>query len=196
MSPQRKAFLQVVFGGLLPILAFTAIEEWYGIFWGLIVGMVFCVGEMGWEWLKHKKVSAITWSTAALILVLGGLSLWAQEGIWFKLQPALLEAAFCVLLIGSVLAGRPFLTMAMEKSGQPVPPFLKDILPRLTLRLGLFFGLHSALAVWAALSWSTSAWAFLKGAGFTVSFVLYMVIELYFMRRRIRQDLAKAPLMS
>ena len=43
----NKRGLGLLFGGLLPVIAFTVIEERYGVIWGVISGMAFSVGEMG-----------------------------------------------------------------------------------------------------------------------------------------------------
>ena len=190
MNPRNKTLAALFLGGILPVVAFTVIEEKYGTVWGIIAGMVFSIGEMVWEWARHRAISTITWATGLLILLLGGISLWANEGIWFKLQPAMMEFAFFVLLVGSVLLKKPFLQAAMEKGGQKVPPILLPYLPGLTLRVGIFFGLHSALAAWAAFQWSTSAWAWLKGVGFTGSFLLYLGVEVFFLRSRLRKSVA------
>ena len=165
------------------------IEDRFGIIWGVIAGMVFSLGEMGWEWLRDRKISSVTLGVSLMILVLGGISLWANDGIWFKLQPALSEAAFCLLLLGSLLLRKPFLVAAMEKQGAVLPPPVRAAMPGLTLRMALFFGFHAVLATWAALHWSTSAWALLKGVGFTGSFLLYMGVEILWIRRVVRRGL-------
>lgn len=184
---QKKQSLALLFGGLLPVVAFTVIEDRFGIIWGVVAGMIFSLGEMAWEWARDRKISSLTLSISLMILVLGGISLWANDGIWFKLQPALTEAAFCLLLLGSLLLGKPFLLAALEKQGRAVPAPVKAAMRGLTFRLAIFFGLHALLATWAALYWSTSAWAFLKGVGFTGSFLLYMGVEILWIRRVVRR---------
>ena len=42
--PQASPLRALLLGGLLPVIAFTVIEEVYGTLWGLIAGMVFGVG--------------------------------------------------------------------------------------------------------------------------------------------------------
>lgn len=185
--------LGLLFGGILPVIAFTVIEEKFGIIWGVIAGMVFSVGEMAWEWVRERRISSVTLGVSLMILVLGAISLWANDGIWFKLQPALSEAAFCLLLLGSLILGKPFLVAAMEKQGAVLPPPVKAAMPGLTFRLAIFFGLHALLATWAALHWSTSAWALLKGVGFTGSFLLYMGLEILWIRRVVRRAIGSPP---
>ncbi len=191
-DPKRQALLQFLFGGLLPVIAFTVIEEKFGIIWGVVAGMVFSVGEMTWEWIRSRRISFVTLVTSFLILGLGAVSLFAKDGIWFKLQPALMEGGLAIFLFASFLLEKPFLLAVMEKQNQNVPVVLKEKLPGLTVRMAIFFGLHAALATWAAFSWSTSAWALLKGVGFTGSLLVYMAVEILVLRRRL-QAKASAP---
>lgn len=195
---KSKAFRSLFFGGILPVIAFALIEDHYGTIAGLIAGMVFGVGEIIWEWRTVGRVDPITWGGNGMILVLGGVSLITQNGIWFKLQPALIEAVMAVLLWASVIAGKPFLLAMARKQGtlpptmpKPVEAVMVGSLTGLTLRLGVFFMAHAILATWAAVKWSTVAWAWLKGAGFTVSMVLYLVVETLVLRYRVRTGILK-----
>lgn len=187
----KKAFLSFFFGGLLPVIAFTVIEEKYGTVAGIIAGMVFGGGEILWEAIAYRKVSAITWGGNALILILGAISLKANEGIWFKLQPSIMELVFAVVFIGSTLLGKPLLLSLAEKQGQKISEPMREFFPGLNIRIGIFFILHAALAAWAAFYWSTSAWAILKGVGFTVSFIVYMFAEMFWMRKRALNTIHK-----
>ncbi len=178
-QPWRK----IVFGALLPVLAFTWLEDQYGIFWGVVGGMVFSLGEIGFEYWQDKRVSTISWIAAVAILVLGSVSMIAQDGIWYKLQPAIFEGAMALTIFALGLRGRPFLLWLMEQQKQTPPEFLRPRFKNISWRLGCFFSLHTGLAIWAAISWSTRDWAILKGVGFITSFILYFGVEIYFLRR-------------
>jgi intracellular septation protein len=89
-------------------------------------------------------------------------------------------------LLGSLWLGKPFLLAALEKQGRPIPEPMRAALPGLTFRLALFLGVHAALATWAAFAWSTTAWAWLKGVGFTGSLLVYMGVEVWWLRRSLR----------
>ncbi len=191
-SPGKRQLRAFLIGGLLPVIAFTVIEEVYGTVAGLIAGMIFGVGEIVWEWRTQGRVDPITWGGNALLLVLGAVSLFTNEGIWFKLQPSILEGAMTAALWGSWILKKPLLLAMSRKQGavpEGAPPEFKAILESgmsgMTLRLGVFFALHSALAVWAALHWSTAAWAALKGVGLTASLVVYMLVETLLLRYRV-----------
>ncbi|MGE9743725.1 inner membrane-spanning protein YciB [Bdellovibrio bacteriovorus] len=184
MNPApKKTAAGLFFGGLLPVIAFTLIEEYYGIIPGLIAGMIFGLGEIIWELYRHKKVQKITWIGNGMLLGLGAISLISSEGIWFKLQPALMEGAFAIVLWGSLIVKKPLLVYLAEQQGQQFPEIIKSRMAGITFRTGVFFAIHAVLATWAALEWSTTNWALLKGLGLTVSFILYLVIEAVLLRR-------------
>ncbi|QDK47395.1 intracellular septation protein [Bdellovibrio sp. ZAP7] len=175
--------MAVFFAGLLPVIAFTVIEDQYGTIAGLIAGMVFGVGEICFELYKHKKVQKITWIGNGLLLVLGGVSLISDEGIWFKMQPAIMEAAFAIALWVSWFIKKPLIVVLAEQQGQKLPEFMKTRMSGMTFRMGIFFAAHAVLATWAALHWSSNAWALLKGVGLTVSLIVYMLLEVLYIRR-------------
>lgn len=190
-SAPKKTAAGLFFGGLLPVIAFTLIEEYYGIIPGLIAGMIFGVGEIAWELYRHKKVQKITWIGNGMLLVLGAVSLISSEGLWFKLQPALMEGAFTIALWVSVIVKKPLLVVLAESQGQKIDGLLRQKMTGLTLRTGIFFAIHAALATWAAFEWSTTHWALLKGVGLTVSFILYLVIEAVLLRRAVLKQRAE-----
>lgn len=189
-SPKSQA-LSAFFGGLVPVIAFTLIEEKYGVIAGLIAGIVFGFGEIMYEVIRYRKVSTITWIGNGLLIGLGAVSLVSSDGIWFKLQPALLEFGFFIFLLGSWLIKKPFLKLMIEKQNPQAPSFLKNRMSGMTLRLSVFMLAHALIATWAAFSWSTEAWAFLKGIGLTVSMVLFMVAEVLWTRAKIKKEAGK-----
>lgn len=191
MSTPKSQALSLFFAGLLPVIAFTLIEEYYGTIAGLIAGMVFGVGEISWELYKHGRVQKITWIGNGMLLVLGGVSLISSEGIWFKLQPALMEGAFALALWGSVILGKPLFLYIAEQQGQQFPDIIRSRMNGITVRAGFFFAIHTGLAIWSALAWSTTAWALLKGLGLTISFILYLIIEGFLIRRAVLKQKAE-----
>jgi intracellular septation protein len=183
---KRAAFLSFFFGGLLPVIAFTLIEDNYGPVWGTIAGMAFGFGEIIFEKWRYQKVSNITWIGNLMILALGGISIVSQDGIWFKLQPALFEAFFTALLWGSLLMKKPLLIAMAEKQGTQIPEAAKPLMKGMTFRLGLFFAIHAVVATWAAFDWTTAQWAWLKGVGLALTFAIYLGMELLVIRLQAR----------
>lgn len=198
-TPQnpKNGLRALLLGGIIPVVVFTIIEEKYGTYWGLVAGMAFGVGEICYEKWTQKKVDTITWIGNGLLLGMGAISLFTSEGIWFKLQPALIELFMAGLLMISTLVGRPFLLMMAKRQGtftqtpEPLRPLIEKKFSGLNFRIGVFFLAHAILATWAALYWSTRAWAILKGVGLTASLIVYMGIEVVLLRTRMKREMAK-----
>ena len=186
-TPKSQA-LSAFFGGVVPVVVFTVIEEKYGVMAGLIAGMTFGLGEVIYEVVRYKKVSTMTWIGNGLLIGLGAVSLVSSDGIWFKLQPALLEFGFFIFLLGSWLIKKPFLKLMIQKQNPDAPQFLKDRMSGMTLRFSLFMLAHALLATWAAFEWTTEAWALLKGVGLTVSTVVFMIAEVLWTRFKIKKE--------
>jgi intracellular septation protein len=173
---------RLFFGGLLPIVVFTVIEERYGAQKGLIAGLIFGAGEVLYEKVKLKKVSKITWVGNGFLVALGAVSLLTADGFWFKMQPAIMEFIMVLMLWGSLVIKKPLFKTIAEMQGTQLPSAVSDRLFGITFRSGLFFLIHTGLAIWAAYSWTTTQWALLKGLGLTISFVIYLVAEGFYLR--------------
>ena len=191
-SGQSQTVKSLILGGLLPIVAYTVVEETWGISWGLVFGMGLGVCEIIYELLQTGTVSMITYIGNGLILVMGGISFFTQDGVWFKMQPAIIEAVMGIGLMVSSFWGKSLLVVMAEKQGvfSKMPSSqasdLKSAFSGLTIRLGIFFLANAVLAAYAALYWSTRDWAILKGVGFTLGMFVYLIIEVVGIRVRLQ----------
>ena len=184
-------------GGLLPVIAFTVVEEVYGTMGGLIAGIVFGAAEMIWEYWRERRVQKITIGANLLVVVLGLVSLYEGSGIWFKMQPAILLFAFSIFLLGSSLVKKPFLVAMARKQNPSTPEAALELLAGMNFRISFVFLGLTALSVYAALHWSTAAWATLKGVGVPIVLFVYMAIEVVvirILRKPQVQALAAAPM--
>jgi intracellular septation protein len=72
-----------------------------------------------------------------------------------------------------------------------LPDVFKKSLSGMTFRVSLFFLFHACLAYFAALNWTTEHWALLKGVGLTVSFVIYLLCEVIYLRLKVGVSVKK-----
>lgn len=185
---KMKPWQQLLLGGVLPIAAFTLVEQIYGTWGGLIAGLVFGLGEVIFEFQQTRRVQAITWISTGLILVLGSISLLDDNPVFFKLQPAILTFVFAIALWVSHWMKKPLLLMFALKTNPHLPPHAVQALFGMNFRFGFVALALGLISVHAAYQWSTAAWAILKAVGFPVALVLFMLIEVFFLRRRIHRD--------
>ena len=79
-----RSFFLVSF---LPAILYWYLEAHYPVRTALIGGLTLSVIELSIEYFWTKEIHALSKFNFILIAVLGGLSLSANEGVWFKLQP-------------------------------------------------------------------------------------------------------------
>jgi intracellular septation protein len=133
------------------------------------------------------------------MIILGGLAFFENQGIWFKLSPAL-----TVMIMGLLLGGHQILrkesllfTMMKEASpqkfaGQNLPPvILQAVFMRLQRDLALFLIAYGFLLIALALWSTTSIWAFFKTAGFYVAFIIFMIAEMILLRFSLKKSLLR-----
>lgn len=169
---------------LIPLILFTVVEEWGGLTWALLLSVIYAIGEMSWEYWKYRHISKVTLFSNMMVVGLSFVSYLTQDGMWFKLQPAILEALFAVLLIGSFIIKKPLLISMMQAQGQPINEVMVTFFTGLTWRMGVFFMVQAGLAVYASFHWSTEVWAFLKSIGLFIMMILYMFLEVIIFKMR------------
>lgn len=187
-AKKNRSGWSILFGGVLPIIVFTLIDEYEGAFWGTVVAMLFGCGEMLYEKIKQGKVEKVTLISNLLILILGAVSIATDSGIWFKMQPAIFEAFSALFLWITLFWKKPMLATLAEKQGQAFPEQLHPFLKQLTFRLGIFMAIHAAIATWAAINWTTTQWALLKGVGFTATLIIYLAAEFLILRTKLKKQ--------
>lgn len=172
---------------LLPVGVFILIEALYGTVAGIIAGAVSGVGEIAYEYWKNGRVDRLTIVSNLLVLGLGGLSLYEDNGAFFKLQPAILLFVFAAALIGSSLLGRPLLVLLAQKQRPDLPPLAVERLRGFNFRMGLCLTAIGALGAYGAFYWSTAVWATFKAVGAPVLMIAYTAIDFSILRWRMRR---------
>ena len=122
--------------------------------------------------LRRKKVDTMLWVSLALVVVLGGLTIWFHSETFIKWKPTLLYWAMAAsFLLGPLLFGKNLLRVLL---GQQLE--LPDaVWRRLNWAWVAFFSAMGMLNLWVAYSFSTDAWVNFKlfgGIGLMLVFTL------------------------
>lgn len=163
---------------LFPIILFTVVEERGGLQWALIFSIIYAIGEISWELWRFRRISGMTFFSNVMVVGLSLVSYYTQDGLWFKLQPAILEVVMAFMLIGSFVLKKPMLVIMMKQQGHQVTSEMSGFFGGLTFRLGLFFLGQAGIATFASIYCSTEVWAFLKSIGILIMMAVYMFIEI------------------
>ena len=143
-----------------------------------LVVIVATLAQVAWLKLRGKKVDLMLWISLALVVVLGGLTLWFHSETFIKWKPSgLYWAMGLAFWISQAFFGRSLLRMMLGDQLQ-----LPDrIWRRLNFAWIAFFAAMGLINLWVAYSFDTATWVNYKlfgGIGlmlvFTVAQGLYL----------------------
>lgn len=150
-------------------------------------GLGLALLELALEWIFTKHLHALSKLNFLLILVLGLISLWAHEGIWFKLQPFFTGLFMGGALIITYFRGGSFMYEMVEMMQNPAPP--KEMIRSMELHVAIFlivYGIFMAiLAIWS----DTPTWTFFKTIGLYLCFGVFMLVEMIYQRMKMKKSL-------
>lgn len=108
---------------LLPVIAFFAAYKGAGwfvpdaerIYVATAVLLVVTLLQVVLQWLRTRTVSKMLLTSAALVLVLGGLTLWIHDDRFIVWKPTLVYGLFGSAMLGSSLfGGKPLVQRLLE----------------------------------------------------------------------------------
>jgi intracellular septation protein len=170
----------------LPALAYWLLETYSTLEIALIGGVFLGVVEMLLEKKFTGHIHTLSKLNLVLIIVLGGISLIAKEGVFFKLQPT-----FTGIALAGFLAFKKYknqsLMFEMLKDMKQKPPLPEDIYKSMEWHLCLFLIAFAVFMAHVALKQSTATWIFWKTGGFYIAFGGFMVLEILYIRWFIRR---------
>ncbi len=158
---------------LLPILVFVLAEELYGTVAGLWAALVFSAGEGVYIYVREKRFDKFILFDIGLVSLFGGISLISDSPLFFKLKPAVLEAAIAAVVAVSLWGPLQIIQGMMKRQMNRASLSVDFDHPEIRKSLSSMFFLlllHVFLTVAAALWASSEVWGFVSG------FLLYIMV--------------------
>lgn len=130
--------------------------------------------QITWLLSRRQKVDTMLWATFALVVVLGGATIWFHNPTFIKWKPSALYWAMGVAFWVSQTFFRKNLlqTLIGQQLRLPGP-----IWQRLNFAWIAFFGLLGLLNLYVAYSFSISTWFTFKAFGVTGLMLLFMLAQ-------------------
>ncbi len=124
-------------------------------------------------WWLTGKLSKMQVATTALVILMGGLSVWLNDERFFKMKPTLVYLLFAGILGFGLLRGKSYLRLVMEE----VVPMEETGWMILTRRVALFFALLAVTneVVWRTMS--TGTWVLFKSVVLTLALVAFFMTQ-------------------
>lgn len=176
----------------LPAVAYWYLDEHYPVKVALIGGISLSILEILFEKFYNKHVHALSKFNFLLIVILGGISLLGNDGIWFKLQPALSFWGVSVFFIYRLKTGKGVFNELIDGMGKARRP-PEFIIRAMEIQITYLFVLYGILMAILAIWFPTSTWLFFKTAGLYLILGIFMGVQLYLNKKRMQQHLAKNP---
>ncbi len=180
---------------LLPVILFFAAYRWAGsdaamaaqmladiglvgigermapILLATSVAIAATVAQVGWLLALRRRVDTMLWVSLALIVVMGGLTLWLQDPDFIMWKPTLLYWTFAITLACSAWLLRRNLMQKLMGEQLQLPP---AVWARLNLAWVAFFATMGALNLYVARHFDEATWVGFKlygGIGLMLLFV-------------------------
>jgi len=157
---------------LFPVILFFIAFKLQGIYVATAVAIAASFAQIGWLWLRGRKIDAMLWVSLAIIVVFGSATLLLHDETFIKWKPTVLYWLFASVLSVSALVFHKNLMRAMlgEKIQLPDPAWNK-----LNFSWVGFFAGMGVLNLYVAFNFPTDTWVNFKlfgGMGLMHAFVI------------------------
>lgn len=167
----------------LPIFLFFVAYKIYGIYTATIVAIVASCLQVGFFWLKHRRVEMMHVITMVLIVVLGGATLLLHDETFIKWKPTGVNWLFAAVFLGSLFVGKKTMLERMMGSNIVLP---KLIWSRLTTSWAIFFFALGVLNIYVAYNFDTDTWVNFKLFGMMGLMLVFVIMQAIYLSRHIQ----------
>jgi len=176
MNTSQLNLIKKLLPGLLPIFVFILVDELWSTEAGLVVAVVFGIGQLGYVFIREKRFDRFVFYDTMLLVALGGISIALNDEIFFKLKPALINLIFCGVLGFSAFSSKNLLMIYSQRyMGDLKMPAGAEKAMQKTMKILFWMMLtYTLLIVYSAFYMSKEAWAFISGG------LLYILFGLFF----------------
>ena len=163
---------------IFPVVLFFVAFKFYDIYVATAVAIAATFLQIGWLWLRGRKIENMLWVSLGVIVVFGGATLLLQNETFIKWKPTVLYWLFAGALGIAALAFKKNLIRAMMEAQVTLPDVVWS---KLLASWIAFFAVMGALNLAVAYNFSTDAWVNFKlfgGIGLMVVFVILQALML------------------
>ena len=157
---------------LFPVILFFVAFKVQGIYAATAVAIAASFAQIGWLWLRRRKIDAMLWVSLAIIVVFGSATLLLHDETFIKWKPTVLYWMFALVLSVSAMFFRKNLIRSMMGEQMTLPDAAWN---KLNFSWAGFFACMGFLNLYVAFNYSTDTWVNFKlfgGMGLMLAFVI------------------------
>ena len=169
----------------LPILLFFVAYKLADIYvaTGVLIGVT--LAQVGWIWLRQRRVEKLPLFTAGLVLILGSLTLILHDPVFVKWKPTVVNWLFALAFIGSRFIGRQTLLERMLGGQMELPA---RIWINLTFMWAIFFFVMGVVNLYVAFTFDENTWVNFKLFGMLGLTLVFVLAQAAYMSRHLKTD--------
>lgn len=178
MTPSQ--LLRQLIPGLLPLIIFVVVDS----IWGTKVGLLVAVGvgllELTYGLAKKQKPDKFMLLDLGLILAMGGVSLWLDNDLFFKLKPVVVGTMMCIMMAAMAFMPGNWLG-ALQQRYMPnvqINPWQQWEFKKSIRRMVWVLVAHTLATAMVSFAASNAVWGMVSGPGFFVAAGLWMLWEI------------------
>jgi intracellular septation protein len=163
----------------IPIILFFIAYKLYDIYIATAVIIVATIIQVAMTWLVYKKVEKMQWITLALIIVMGGATIYLRDENFIKWKLTIIEWLFGGVFLASQFVGKQPLVQRMMGANLELPD---TIWRRLNLLWAGFFIMVGSVNLYVMQAYNTDDWVMFKTfvvPGMMLVFIVLQMIYLY-----------------
>jgi intracellular septation protein len=171
---------------LFPVILFFAAYKLGDIYIATGAAIVATFVQIGWVWLRHRKVDTMLWVSLGLIVVLGGMTLAFRDETFIKWKPTVLYWVFAVVLLASaMLFGKNLIRIMMSAADIEAPD---HVWSKLNLAWAVFFGFMGAANLYIAQNFPTDTWVNFKLFGTMGLMLAFILAQGFWLTRYMPEE--------
>jgi intracellular septation protein A len=179
-------------GQMLPLIVFIIVDSLFNnIRVSIISAIVFAAGQMVFFYVKTGQFDWFVLLDVGLIAALGTIAIVFKNELFFKVKPAIIEAATIVFFLVMILLPDSFLLDyfgRMMPKGMVLKPAAIGAMKTMLLWMCGYILLHIGAVLYTAFYSSRKMWAFVSGPGFYLLFIPIMVVLIVKSIRKRRRN--------
>ena len=167
---------------IFPVVLFFIAYKLSDIFVATAVAIAATFVQIGWVWVRHRKVEPMLWVSLAIIAVFGGATLLLRDETFIKWKPTVLYWLFGLALLVADHGFNKNLIRAMMGSQIVLP---ERIWTRLNQSWVGFFVVMGLLNLYVAYNFATDTWVNFKLFGSTGLMLVFILGQAAFLSKYV-----------
>lgn len=151
-----------------------------GIYAATAVMIVATIIQVGYGWLRHRKIERSHLLTLVLVVLLGGATLWLQNPDFIKWKPTAVNWLFALVFVGAYAFTKKSLLERMMGQHIQLPA---KVWGRLNMAWVLFFIFSGLANLYVAFNFSEEFWVNFKLFGMLGLTILFVIAQSIYLSR-------------